>query len=84
MPRVRFTVHLLMTAVLLVAVALAGFEAGRRWERTHPVWTFYTPPPFPPQPPPLPVWPTTPPSSPTSAAPPVKSVPITDLSPVEQ
>lgn len=33
MPRVRFTVRLLMLAVLLVALALGVFEAGRRYER---------------------------------------------------
>jgi hypothetical protein len=33
-PRVRFTVRRLMLAVLIVAVLLTAFEAGRRWERT--------------------------------------------------
>lgn len=33
MPRVRFTVRLLMLVVLAVAVLLGAFEAGRRWER---------------------------------------------------
>lgn len=37
MPRPRFTVRQAKLAVLLVAVVLGAFEAGRRWEREHAV-----------------------------------------------
>ncbi|MDE2104702.1 MAG: hypothetical protein KGL39_46125 [Patescibacteria group bacterium] len=38
LPPMRFTVRRLMGAVLLVAIILGAFEAGRRWERAkHPV-----------------------------------------------
>lgn len=35
LPQARFTVRRLMIAVILVAVVLGAFEAGRRWERAE-------------------------------------------------
>lgn len=34
LPRVRITVRWLMIVVVLAAVVLGAFEAGRRWERS--------------------------------------------------
>jgi hypothetical protein len=34
-PRVRFSVRWMMVAVILAALFLGAFEAGRRWERVH-------------------------------------------------
>lgn len=38
LPRFRFTVRGIMILVIMVAIGVGGFEAGRRWEREHDPW----------------------------------------------